>query len=172
MVGDTFHLTMIHNPEFQVYTAFWFFSLFLQQMLPDDTQNKIENITAGVIIEGQPDNCTTIRNLLCASFPTSTTVKKEFESNAIIKKEQAQLIEQFCRENGLWVDELPAEDSFLAAGGEARVYYNAPDLTVTKLNVGVYYATWLEFLNSILLHNLIFDNTSYTLLGFTKDNDN
>jgi len=55
-------------------------------MLPDDTRNKIENITAGVVIEGQADNCTTIRNFLCASFPTSTTVKKEFESNAIIKK--------------------------------------------------------------------------------------
>ena len=162
---------MSHHPAFDVLLHFCFFSLFLQQMLPDDTKNKIENITRGAIIEGQQDNCTTIRNLLCASYPTSTTVKKEFESNAIIKKEQAQLIERFCRENGIWVEELPTTDNFLAAGGEAQVYYNVPDLTVTKLNDGVYYATWLEFLNSVLLHNLIFVNTSYILLGFAKDND-
>jgi len=140
-------------------------------MLADDTKKKIENITSGAIIEWQADNCTTIRNLLCAGYRTSTTVKKEFESNAIIKKEQAQLIEQFCKEKGLWVDELPDEDRFLAAGGEAKVYFNTHDLTVTKLNDGVYYATWLEFLNSILLHNVIFSNTSYTLKGFTNKND-
>lgn len=35
----------------------------------------------------------------------------------------------------------------------------------------MYYATWLEFLNSLLLHNLIFTNTAYRLLGFTKQDD-
>ena len=36
------------------------------------------------------------------------------------------------------------------------------------MNDAIYYATWLEFLNSVLLHNLIFPNTSDRLLGFTK----
>ena len=40
-----------------------------------------------------------------------------------------------------------------------------------KLNDVVYYATWLEFLNSILLHNLIFSNTAYELVGFTKESE-
>ena len=35
----------------------------------------------------------------------------------------------------------------------------------------MYYATWLEFLNSVLLHNLIFLNTAYSLIGFTKENN-
>jgi len=35
----------------------------------------------------------------------------------------------------------------------------------------VYYATWLEFLNSILLHNIIFENTAYIFRGFCKQND-
>jgi len=93
-------------------------------------------------------------------------------SNAnLLLQQLAYFIEQFCRENGLWVNDLPASDSFLAAGGEAKLYYNSPDLTVTKLNDGVYYGTWLEFSNCVLLQNLIFDNTSYTLLGFVRDND-
>jgi hypothetical protein len=62
-------------------------------MFPDDTRSKIENIAQGIVIKGQQDNCTTIRNLLCAGFPTSTTVKKDFESKAIIKEEQAHLLE-------------------------------------------------------------------------------
>ncbi len=42
---------------------------------------------------------------------------------------------------------------------------------IIKLNDTVYYATWLEFFNSILLHNLIFENTAYTLTGFLKEDN-
>lgn len=58
-------------------------------MFSDDIRIKIKNITERIIIEGTTDNCTTIRNFLCAGFPTSTTVKTDFESKAIIKEEQA-----------------------------------------------------------------------------------
>jgi hypothetical protein len=61
-------------------------------MLPDDTRRKIENITQGIIIPGTLDTCTQIRNLLCGRYPTSTTVKTNFEGNAVIKKEQELLI--------------------------------------------------------------------------------
>jgi hypothetical protein len=71
------------------------FLLFLQQMLSDDTRKKIENIVRGVILEGEEDNCTAARNILCASFRTSTTVKKDFESQSIIKKEQAELLKSY-----------------------------------------------------------------------------
>lgn len=140
-------------------------------MLPDDTRGKIKNITAGIVIEGSQDNCTTIRNLLCGSFATSTTVKKDFESKAIIKEKQASLIESYSDQKNLWVADLPHEDRYLTRGGEARVYFDNDNKNVIKLNDAIYYATWLEFFNSILLHNLIFQNTAYTLLGFTKEND-
>ncbi len=140
-------------------------------MLQDDTRSKIKNITAGVIIEGSQDNCTAVRNLLCASFPTSTTVKKDFEGKAIVKEKQAGLLEKFSSEKNLWITDLPGEDRYLTRGGEARVYLHADNKNVIKLNDAIYYATWLEFLNSILLHNLIFENTAYTLLGFAKENN-
>lgn len=140
-------------------------------MITDDTRIQIENITKGIILKGNHDHCTTIRNLLCGRFSTSTTVKEKFESNAIIKKEQAQFIEQFSKEHGLWIHELPPAGKYLTHGGEARVYYNEGDLSVIKLNEAVYYATWLEFFNSILLHNLFFENTSYHLLGMAKEDD-
>jgi hypothetical protein len=140
-------------------------------MLPDDTRKRIENITAGVSIEGSPDTCTTIRNLLSASFATSTTVKIDFESKSVIKEEQDRILENYSNENNLWVTGLPIEDRFLTRGGEARVYLDNDGKNVIKVNDAVYYATWLEFFNSILLHNLIFPNTAYSLVGFIKEED-
>ena len=43
--------------------------------------------------------------------------------------------------------------------------------SVIKLNDAIYYATWLEFFNSIVLHNLIFTNTAYTFIGFAKQDN-
>jgi hypothetical protein len=140
-------------------------------MLPDDTRNKIKNITGGIVIEGSQDNCTAIRNLLCQSFPTSTTVKKDFESQSIVKEKQERFLENYCNSNNLWANDLPGEDRYLTRGGEARVYLEVDNSNVIKLNDAVYYATWLEFFNSLVLHNLIFSNTSYILLGFTKENN-
>jgi hypothetical protein len=140
-------------------------------MLTDDTRSKIENITAGVILKGQQDSCTTARNLLCGSYPTSTTVRKDFEGQSIIKKEQEQKLEEFCINHGLWIEQLPTDQSFLKRGGEARVYLYKDGRHVIKLNDAIYYATWLEFLNSILLHNLIFPNTGYELIGFSKEGE-
>ena len=42
------------------------------------------------------------------------------------------------------------------------------DGRVIKLNDAIYYATWLDFFNSILFHNLLFEETSYQLIGFSK----
>jgi hypothetical protein len=152
-------------------SQYYSFYLILREMLPNDTRSKIKNITSGIIIEGSQDSCATIRNLLCASFPTSTTVKEDFEGKSVFKEKQAVLLETFCHENNLWVSDIPGEDRYLTRGGEARVYLHPDNKNVLKLNDGVYYATWLEFFNSVLLHNLIFPNTAYSLMGFVKENN-
>ncbi len=51
-------------------------------------------------------------------------------------------------------------------GGEAQIYLDIDSKHVVKINDAIYYATWLEYLNSLLLHNLIFKDTAYTFLGF------
>src|SRR5437879_1858329 len=103
-------------------------------MLPNDTRSKIKNITGGIIIEGCQDSCTTIRNLLCASFPTSTTVKEDFEGKSVVKERQTVVVETFCNEHDLWITDLPGEDRYLTRGGEARVYLHSDNKNVIKLN--------------------------------------
>ncbi|NML37320.1 hypothetical protein HHL17_08925 [Chitinophaga sp. G-6-1-13] len=135
-------------------------------MSNNDTRSKLENIINGTILEGEADNCTAIRNLLCTSFKTSTTVKRDFESKSIIKKEQAEFLKRYGSKNNLWVTDLPDETTFLAKGGEASIYFNGANNSVIKLNDAIYYATWLEFFNSLVIHNLLFADTAYTFLGF------
>jgi hypothetical protein len=78
-------------------------------VLPHDPRSKIKNITAGIIIEGSYDHCTTIRNILCTSFPTSTTVKEDFEGKSVIKEKQAVVLKEFCNKHNLWVTNLPGD---------------------------------------------------------------
>ena len=94
-------------------------------MLSHDTRSKIKNIVAGNVIERSKDTCTTIRNYLCAGFATSTTVKTDFESKLLIKKEQTGLLEAFSRKHNLWLTEIPVQTPFFARGGEAMVYLDS-----------------------------------------------
>ena len=137
-------------------------------MLRDDTRKRLENIVKGNVLEGADNNCATARNLLCASFRTSTTVKKDFEGQSRVKKEQAEFLKHHCSLRKWWVPELPDEASFLTRGGEAKIYFASDHRSVIKVNDGIYYATWLEFFNSIVIHNLLFVDTTYTFLGFAE----
>jgi hypothetical protein len=136
-------------------------------MLEDGKKEKIAHIVHGTILEGQQDSLTTIRNLLSSSYPTSRTVKKDFESQLLIKKEQAKFLIQYCNSHNLFISTLPLEEQFIAKGGEATVYLSMDGRNVIKVNDTGYYATWLEFFNSVLLHNIFFPYTSYQLLGVT-----
>lgn len=139
-------------------------------MLSNDTRKKLENIIRGISLAGEQDNCATIRNVLCASFSTSRTVKKDFDRQSIIKEKQAELLKTYCTNNHLWILDLPDKSRFLAKGGEAQVYLDKDNRSVVKLNDAIYYATWLEFFNSLVIHNLLFKDTAYTFLGFTQKN--
>lgn len=137
----------------------------------NDTRSKLKNIVSGVVIEGTEDNCTAIRNLLCRSFSTSTTVKRDFESKAITKEEQAEFLKRYARQTGCLMERIPDGLQYLARGGESKVYFEASTKSVIKFNDGIYYATWLEFFNSVVVHNLLFSNTAYSFLGFIETED-
>lgn len=83
------------------------------------------------------------------------------------KKAQAEFLIQYCNNHNLFLDTLPLEEQFIAKGGEATVYLSLDRRNVIKLNDAGYYATWLEFFNSVLLHNIFFPYTSYQLLGIS-----
>jgi hypothetical protein len=137
-------------------------------MLPDDIREKIKNIAAGNVITGGQDTCTAIRNILSAGTTTVRTIKTQFESKQLIKKEQAAFLEQYAKQYGLWVDK-PYFKQYIGAGSEARVYLDHDNRHVLKINDAGYYATWLEYFDSVCLHNILFPNTRYELIHLTSD---
>jgi hypothetical protein len=140
-------------------------------MIADEIRQKLQDIIGGALLKEQEDHCTAIRNILCRRFETGPTTKSKFESRAILKEEQAGFLKQYAIELQIWMDALPTDWRYLAKGGEATVYLANDNKNVIKVNDGIYYATWLEYFNSILIHNLLFPETAYSLCGFTDVNN-
>jgi hypothetical protein len=149
-------------------------SLFFNfaQMISNEIREKLQDIVRGTRLQRSADRCSAVRNLLVESFGTGSTVKSEFESRAIVKKEQADFLRSWAEETGLWLSSLPPDSAYLTRGGESKVYLAADRLNVIKVNDAIYYATWTEYFNSLILHNLLFPNTAYSLLGFMDNDDN
>lgn len=70
------------------------------------------------------------------------------------------------------MDVLPPGSEYLTKGGESKVYLAPDGLNVFKVNDAIYYATWTEYLNSLVIHNLLFPNTAYSLIGFLETESN
>jgi hypothetical protein len=104
---------------------------------------------------------------LCSSFETNRTPKKDFDNQQRIKKEQEKLLLEFATDKKILNLDFIDEELYLTEGGEAKVYFSKDSNHVIKLNDGIYYSTWLDFFNSICIHNLVFPETAYTFLGFT-----
>jgi len=137
-------------------------------MIPNEIREKLQDIVYGARFERAADRCATVRNLLVESFGTGSTIKAEFESRAVVKEEQARFLKSWAKEENQWLDALPAGSAYLTKGGESRVYLASDGLNVIKLNDAIYYATWDEYFNSLVLHNLLFPNTAYSLIGFME----
>ncbi|MCI4443579.1 MAG: hypothetical protein JHC39_08755 [Lentimicrobium sp.] len=140
-------------------------------MISNDTNQTLKNIISGTIIEGKNDTLTTTRNQLCSSFKTDTTTKRDFDQQCEIKKKQAEYLNDYISKNNLWITNFSDQENYLTEGGEAKIYFGKDNKSVVKLNDAVYYFTWLDFFNSILLHNLFFEGTKYELLGFKYSNE-
>jgi hypothetical protein len=92
-------------------------SIFVK-MFSYDALQRIEDIIAGNVIQGQGDHCTAIRNLLCTSFTTSRELKKDFESKQRVKEEQAVFLKHYAEQNNLLV--LSPDNNLQIAKGVKR----------------------------------------------------
>jgi len=153
-----------------IFNGFFVDEIFVTfgQMIADGTRKKLQDIIRGELQQGESDSFTAIRNLLCESFGTGPTVKSEFASRAIVKEKQVGFLKSHVKKEGLWLESLPSGCQYLTEGGESKVYLTEDGRSVIKVNDAGYYATWTEYFNSILLHNIIFPDTAYSLLGFLE----
>jgi len=93
---------------------------------------------------------------------TKKRTNKEFET-MLSKVQEAEILKQFANENNLWIKNID-ESKYLDKGAEQKVYDNGK--TVLKVNDSVFYDTWGNYFKALILHNILFPNTRYTLKGF------
>ena len=54
--------------------------------------------------------------------------------------------------------------------GRAKSIFQPDGKNVTKINDAILYLSWVDYFNSLLLHNYYFPDTAYTLSGFIEKN--
>ena len=90
------------------------------------------------------------------------------EGEKHFKKQETKRLESYISEKNLWIDIDLSQ--YVSEGAEQKVYLKDTE-NVLKLNDSIYYNSWKDYLNNLLLHNYFFPDTAYDLIGFTKDND-
>ena len=87
----------------------------------------------------------------------------------VSKEREAEILEKFCEENKLWYEDTRFS-IYLDEGAEQKVFYDSEVKKVIKFNDAIFYVNWTQYLESLIIHNILFTNTSYTLLGFIRIN--
>ena len=96
------------------------------------------------------------------------------EQGSNVREKQEDLLKAYAIENSIWFTEDSFSDNdFIDEGTESKVYTSPKDKYVRKtINYKRYSKTPQEFLdNRISLHNYLFPETNYELIGFTEVED-
>jgi hypothetical protein len=126
---------------------------------------ELHNIISGKSQNSNGGIIQTISNYLRECEKTSGISKTEKH----FKKQETTQLELIVTENNLWFNNFEFSN-YVSEGAEQRVYLK-DDKFVYKLNDSIYYESWLDYFNNLLLHNYFFPDTSYKLIGFLKEND-
>lgn len=117
------------------------------------------------IISGTSKNCTgTIIQTIASFLRRSETSSGLVKEDKYFKKEETKNLIDFIAENNLWYPNINLQN-YISEGAEQKVYIKS-DESVLKLNDVIYYLSWLDYFQNLLLHNYFFPDTSYKLLGF------
>jgi hypothetical protein len=83
-------------------------------------------------------------------------------------------LEDFAKSSNLWVENYDKLGEYIDKGMESQVYLSKNGSKLYKINDLEFYDTPVEFLESLDLHNTLFPESAYTLIGFTRrvDTDN
>lgn len=85
------------------------------------------------------------------------------------KEEEDSILDFFIESKNLYYNDLPFS-VYLDEGAEQKVFYREETNKVLKLNDAIFYVNWSQYFEALIIHNLIFPNTKYELLGFVKIN--
>ena len=125
-------------------------------------KDELQLILQGKSTIGNGELIQTITAYLRKSTKTSAMAERD-EPN---REEETEKLIQFINANNLWNCNINF-GSFISQGAEQRIFLQNKK-KVLKLNDAIYYTSWFDYLNNLLLNNYFFPDTAYKLLGFYK----
>lgn len=106
---------------------------------------------------------------ICRYFADRTKTSGISKNEKYYKKEESKDLEFYISQNNLWLENIDFSQ-YVSEGAEQKVYLK-DDSHVLKLNDSIYYNSWEDYFHNLLIHNYLFPDTAYDLLGFAKQND-
>jgi len=122
---------------------------------------ELQSIIIGDGQDGDRSQLKKIHSFLSANAQAGPKPEKQ---ERLKSEEEARLIEFVLKENLLFSGEI-SEEQFVSEGAEQRVY-RFDSHSVLKLNGSIFYEYWLDYFNSLLIHNYFFNATAYEFMGF------
>lgn len=124
-------------------------------------KNELQDIISGISRHSEKSTIQAAAHILRESSQASRNSQK----TKLTKEQEAEKLINWAQSTGFWFLEHN-ESSFIAQGAEQRVYLYSDPKYVYKLNDGIFYAKWLDYFHSLLVHNYFFPQTAYQLIGF------
>lgn len=140
-----------------------YFKIFYLYLYSKFMKHELQNIISGKSQVRHGDAIQTVASYLRRSKSASG---KTSESKQI-KNQETTHLKTFCNTNHFWVDDIDIS-TFVSSGAEQKVYLHN-EFKVIKLNDAIYYVTWEDYLNNLLLNNFFFPDTAYQLIGFFEN---
>jgi hypothetical protein len=128
-------------------------------------KHELQAIISGESNHGNTTLIQTITDYIRTSQRTGPLAQEKHQNK---KEETARLI-QFAKEEQLFIEDID-EKRFISSGAEQKVYIYDEQFVI-KLNDAIYYASWEDYFNNLLLNNYFFPDTAYELIGFYKNNE-
>lgn len=128
-------------------------------------KHELQNIISGKSQVRHGDAIQAIARYLRRSKSSSSEAKESKQ----LKTEEAKNIRQFCDQNNFWNTEIDIT-AFVSSGAEQKVYLHN-EFQVFKLNDSIYYLSWEDYFNNLLLNNYFFPDTAYQLVGFYESEE-
>ena len=124
-------------------------------------KNELQNIITGNGQIGDKNLIKTIQDVLRRN-EKSIQISSQ---NKLVKSEEEIFLKNIIEAEDLTYKEEISESNYISEGAEQKVY-RLDDKYIIKLNDTIFYASWKDYFNSLLIHNYFFNSTKYELLGF------
>jgi hypothetical protein len=124
-------------------------------------KDELQNIILGDGPIGSSSKLKQVQNFLRGNARPSEGIEKQ----EYFKGEEEKCLIDFATQHSLFYSDEIDERMFISEGAEQRVY-KFDDLNVIKLNSSIFYEYWLDYFNSLLIHNFFFSSTNYEFLAF------